>query len=66
MKPIGNNARPLGRAVPANAKNVVTMPMLTMARKPPTAMKVAQATHMTAVIRPASGLVTKKNVTTGN
>lgn len=59
LNPIGSNASPLGNAVPANAKNVVTIPMLTIARKPPTAINVEQATHRAAVIRLASALVTE-------
>lgn len=60
LNPIGSKARPLGNAVPATAKNVVAIPMLTIALKPPTALNVAQATHITAVMRPANGFVTEK------
>lgn len=59
LNPMGSNARPLGSAVPAIARNVVPMPIATIALSPPTALKVAQATQITAVIRPASGFVTE-------
>lgn len=59
LNPIGSSANPLGSAVPAIDKNVVPMPMATMALSPPTALIVAQVTHMTAVIRPANGFVTE-------
>lgn len=51
---MGNRASPLGNAVPASAKKVVMIPMATIARKPPTALNVAHATHRTAVTRPAN------------
>lgn len=58
LKPMGSRAKPLGRAVPATARNVVTIPRATIALKPPIAQKVEQATHKTAVIRAANGFVT--------